>query len=267
MSRYAIGDVQGCSLTLQALLKRISFDSSHSRLWLAGDLVNRGPRSLEALRWAREQSPHLTMVLGNHDLHLIARSLGVGSPKKSDSIQTILEAPDREELIAWLRSRPLLHREDDFLLVHAGLDPSWTPEEAEGLAREVEAALRGPQVGDLLAGLYDKNPARWDPRLTGLPRLQLAMKICSSIRICGPDGTIPFAFNGSPDLAPPGYVPWFAHPRRKSSETTVICGHWAALGLKLAPNLLALDSGCVYGRELSAVRLEDRAVFQEPKAD
>ncbi len=267
MATFAIGDIQGCFQTLQALLKKLPWDPGRDRLWLVGDLINRGPRSLEVLRWAREQSSRLTMVLGNHELHLIARAMGLGRPKKSDTIQPILEAPESGDLIAWLRDRPLLHREGNVVMVHAGLHPAWSISEAESLAREAEAALSGPKAADLINSLYASTVPIWNPNLSGIPRLQATLKILTSIRIIAPNGSIPFQFKGPPAMAPLGYLPWFAVPTRKSAGATVVCGHWASLGLKFGTGLMALDSGCVYGRELTAVCLEDQAVFQQSMLD
>jgi len=267
MSTYAIGDIQGCFKTLQKLIEKIPFDDGRDRIWLAGDLVNRGPRSLEVLRWAKSRGSRLRLVLGNHDLHLIARSLGLAKPKKSETIQDVLDAPDRDELIEWLRGQPLLVREGQVAMVHGGLDPSWSLNEAEALAGEISETLRGPVGPQLLKGLSGELPSKWDPRLKGLERLQLALKIFTSIRICRPDGTFAFPFSGTPQMAPLGYFPWFQIPGRKSAGATVVFGHWAALGLKIESGIIALDSGCVWGRELSAVRLEDQALFQVDNAE
>jgi len=267
MSTYAIGDIQGCYRTLQKLLEQIPYDPGRDRLWLAGDLVNRGPSSLEVLRWAKGCGSRLRLVLGNHDLHLIARAFGIGKAKKSETIQDVLAAPDREELIEWLRAQPILIREGQVAMMHGGLDPSWSLNEAETLAGEISECLRGAQGIQLLQGMSDPLPPKWDPNLRGIARLQLALKIFTSIRICRLDGTFAFPFSGTPQMAPLGYFPWFQIPGRKSAGATVVFGHWAALGLKIEPGIIALDSGCVWGRELSAVRLEDQAVFQQSKVD
>ncbi|MDL1871803.1 symmetrical bis(5'-nucleosyl)-tetraphosphatase [Deltaproteobacteria bacterium PRO3] len=267
MSTYAIGDIQGCFLTLQRLLERIAFDPARDRLWLVGDLVNRGPRSLEVLRWARGLGESVVAVLGNHDLHLLARAAGVTHARRRDSLEQVLQAADREDLLDWLRHRPLLHREGDHALVHGGLDPSWTLEESEGLAREAEAALRGPRGREALAAVYAGRPERWEGSATGTQRLQSTLHILTRIRVCHPDGRIDFAFKGEPEAAPEGFLPWYEIPGRKSRGATLVFGHWAALGLRLMPGALALDSGCAWGRELSALRLEDRAVFQQPCLD
>lgn len=267
MSTYAIGDIQGCFLTLERLLDAISFDPRRDRLWLVGDLVNRGPRSLEVLRWARDLGDRVVAVLGNHDLHLMARAAGVTSPKRRDSLERILQAPDREELLHWLGNLPLFYREGEMALVHGGIDPSWSLDDAANLAREAEEALSGPKFREALAALYRGKPLRWDPNLCGIERSQALLHIFTRIRVCRPDGELDFDFKGPPEEAPAGYLPWFQIPGRRSCEATLVFGHWAALGLRLMPGVLALDSGCVWGRELSALRLEDRSLFQQPCVD
>lgn len=271
---YAIGDVQGCYRTLRRLIRKLPFDAKRDRLWLAGDLVNRGPRSLDVLRWARDEQARLggrfRVVLGNHDLHLIARFLDVRGPKRLDTLDGVLEAADGPELVRWLRRRPLLHREkprgEERVMVHAGLLPSWTPRQAEALARAVERRLRGPEGGSLLTRLGDGGAA-FSARLSPERKLRAALFAFTLLRTCTPAGRPRRDYSGPPDEAPRGFVPWFAVRGRRSRRATVICGHWAALGLSIAPGLVALDSGCVWGRQLSAVRLEDHAVFQAPMAD
>ncbi len=265
MATYVIGDVHGCFDTLKALWPRLGFDARRDRLWLTGDLVNRGPRSLEVLRWAREWSERLgermRVVLGNHDLHLLARHDGYAKARRKDTLEDVLAAPDREELLAWLASRPLIHRDGETLLVHAGLPPSWTPEEAEARARRVEARLRDPQRR---RPLIDRNaePPSGDPAAT----LRADLWAFAGLRTCTVEGE-PCDFKGPPEEAPPGCLPWFRVPARKSAGTTVVFGHWAAMGMRLAADAIALDSGCVWGQCLSAVRLEDRAVFQHPAVE
>jgi len=261
VATYAIGDVQGCFEPLQRLLQRIAFDPDRDRLWLAGDLVNRGPGSLEVLRWARGLGPRLTAVLGNHDLHLLSAALGARPPKPRDTLEPVLSAPDRDELLAWVRGLPLLHREGDRVMVHAGLLPAWSVAEAEELAREAEAAIRGPGLADLLAGLGDA-PSAWSPDLPPAARVRLTIVALTRLRTCTADGVIEPEFSGPPDGAPPGRLPWFEVPGRRSADATVVFGHWAALGLHRAPGVVGLDSGCVWGGALTAVRLEDEAVFQ-----
>lgn len=266
MAIYAVGDVQGCYRTLERLLARLGFDRRSDRLWLVGDLVNRGPRSLEVLRWAREMGDRVTAVLGNHDLHLLGRAAGTRRAKPKDTLDSVLGARDRDSLLDWLRRRPLLHRDGDRVLVHAGLLPAWTVARAEALAREAEAWLREPKA-DALRALARDGPRSWREDLGEKDRMRLAVESFTRLRTCGPDGRICRSFTGAPEQAPDGCLPWFAVPGRSSRGVTVVCGHWAALGLRIEPGLVALDTGCVWGRELTAVRLDDGAVFQEPFAD
>lgn len=267
MATYAIGDVHGCFETLKRLLRRIAFDPREDGLWLVGDLVNRGPRSLDVLRWAAEQDGRIVTVLGNHDLHLLARAAGVSGPKKRDTLDPILEAPDCGDLLAWLRSRPLVHREGETLMVHAGLFPDWTPAEAERLAREVEERLRGEKAPKLLAAIDQKTSERWKDSLSGHERARAALAGFARLRTLEEDGRMCADFSGPPALAPKGCRPWYAFPGRKSAGATVVFGHWAALGLKLGDGIAALDTGCAWGRELTALRLDDWRLFQEPSGE
>jgi len=268
MATYAIGDIQGCFNTLKALLKRFRFDPNLDRIWLVGDLVNRGPRSLEVLRWAAGLGDRVTAVLGNHDLHLMGRAAGVRAPKSHDTLNGILEAPDRETLLGWLASRPLLHREGPFLLVHAGLLPSWSPSHARSLAQEVETQLRGKGREQLLKSLLEDRPILvWNERLSGASRLRVISDALTRMRTCTKEGRMCLGFNGPPQAAPPGCIPWYEVPGRASRSATVVCGHWAALGLSVQAGLVALDTGCVWGGHLTAFRLEDSEIFQEPMGD
>lgn len=263
MATYAIGDIQGCFTSLMALLKRVAFDPAHDRLWLVGDLVNRGPDSLHTLRFVRDLGPAAVTVLGNHDLYLLMVAYGaVRSRAKDDTIQAVLDAPDRDALLGWLRTRPLMHVENGFAMVHAGLLPSWSVPQARALAREVEGALAGPYHADLLHNMWGSEPAAWHPDLRDYARMRVIVNAMTRMRFCTLDGQMDFKVKGEVTKAPKGYVPWFEVPGRKSADTTLVFGHWSALGLRVEPRLLALDSGCLWGRELSAVRLEDRAVFQ-----
>ena len=264
MATYAIGDVHGCLGTLKALLAELPPPSSEDRLWLVGDLVNRGPDSLGVLRWAAESSErlggHFVAVLGNHDVHLLARAAGVAGPKRRDTLERLLEAPDRDELLAWLGRRPLLHREGDTVLVHAGLLPAWSVAEAEARARKAEEALRGPEADALLARYGARGGKRPRARTTAGPDQALA--VLTSLRTVDAGGAPCFGFTGPPVEAPPGLVPWFEAPGRRSAGATAVFGHWAALGLRFAPGVRALDSGCVWGGALTALRLEDGRVWQ-----
>ncbi len=262
MPTYAVGDVQGCFSALQKLMEQIRFNPTEDRLQFVGDLVNRGPHSLAVLRYVKGLGPAAVTVLGNHDLHLLAVAAGIERVRAKDTFQDILAAPDREALLDWLRHRPLLHRERNDVLVHAGLLPQWTVDQAEQLAREVEQALQSDDYRTLLRSYYDRSACRWSDDLTGKPRLSVTARALTRLRICTTDGEMDLAFTGPPQEAPKGYFPWFQVVGRKSADATIICGHWAALGLHLQDNVLALDSGCVYGRQLVAVRLEDRQLYR-----
>jgi bis(5'-nucleosyl)-tetraphosphatase (symmetrical) len=268
MATYAIGDVHGCFATLTRLLSRIGYSPKEDRLWLVGDLVNRGPRSLAVLRWAAELDPgRSVVVLGNHDLHLLARALGLARERRRDTLDPILAARDRDDLLAWLRARPLLHREDGHLLVHAGLLPEWTIAEAESLAREVEGELRGERADRLLGSLRDDLPGPWRAALSGGARRKLALAAFTRLRTLIPGKGLCTEFSGSPEEAPDGCLAWFDVPGRESRNTTVLFGHWAALGYRRRDRVIALDSGCVWGRELTAFRLDDGKVFQVPAGE
>ena len=262
MATYAIGDVQGCFSDLQRLLDHIHFAPASDRLWFVGDLVNRGPDSLKALRYIKSLGTSAVAVLGNHDLFLLAVAEGIATPSAQDTLQPILAAPDRDELLGWVRQQRLLYHESSFVLVHAGLLPQWSVREAEELAREVETALRGPGYKDVLRALYPSKHLQWSSHLTGPTRLATIIKVLTRLRACSTDGRMESSYSGSPDHIPAGFLPWFRIPDRKHDGTTIVCGHWASLGLHCEENLLAIDSGCVWGRQLTAMRLEDRTVFQ-----
>jgi bis(5'-nucleosyl)-tetraphosphatase (symmetrical) len=264
MAIYAIGDVQGSFEELQRLLRAIGFDGDQDRLWFVGDLVNRGPASLATLRFVRDLGARALAVLGNHDLHLLALAHGFAKQRKDDTLGDVLAAPDRDELLDWLRHRPMIHVDADHVLVHAGVLPQWDVATAKALAREVEAELRGPRHREFLAQLYGSRPDRWSESLRGIDRLRVIVNAMTRLRFCTPDGVMEFLTKGETTEAPAGYLPWFDVPGRKSADRTVICGHWSALGLRIAPNLLALDSGCVWGGKLTAIRLEDRRLYQVP---
>lgn len=264
MATFAVGDLQGNVRSLELLLDRIGFDAARDEVWFVGDLVNRGEYSLECLRLVRGLGNAARTVLGNHDLHLLCVAEGLVPARRSDTLSAILTAPDRDELLNWLRSRPLLHREGDWLMVHAGLLPQWTPDQAQSLAGEVQVALLGPDYRGFLAAMYGNSPSSWDDELAGYARLRVIVNALTRLRLCTAQGVMDFAAKGEPTHAPPGFMPWFDVPGRLSLGTKVVCGHWSALGLRLRQDLAALDSGCMWGRALSALRLEDGAVFQVP---
>ena len=262
MSDYAIGDLQGCFAPLEELLEAIAFDRARDRLWFVGDLVNRGPDSLACLRFVKGLGEVATTVLGNHDLHLLCVALGVQRARARDTLDAVLAAPDRDALLDWLRTRPLFHVDGPYAMVHAGLLPQWNIARAAALAREVEAVLSGPGWREFLARLYGDEPRSWDEGLQGMDRLRVIVNAMTRLRVCDALGTMALDFKGEPGEGHDGWMPWFDVPRRASATHAIVCGHWSALGLRVEANLLSLDSGCVWGRSLSAVRLSDRRVFQ-----
>lgn len=262
MPTYAIGDLQGCHAALEKLLDRIGFDPANDKIWLVGDLVNRGPDSVAILRWAMGLGDALVTVLGNHDLHTLAVAEGYVPLHRSDTIQDILDAPDREEMLSWLRRQPLAYMEKGYFLVHAGLLPQWTPEQALALAGEVQDVLRGENYRNFLAHMYGNEPRRWDEGLHGIGRLRLIANAMTRLRFCSVDGVIDFAHKGPLGSQPPDLVPWYEVPARASRDVTVLFGHWSALGLLLRPDAVALDTGCLWSGRLTALRLEDRQLFQ-----
>jgi bis(5'-nucleosyl)-tetraphosphatase (symmetrical) len=264
MALYAIGDIQGCHAEFCQLLDLIAFAPDTDRLWLVGDLVNRGPESLAVLREIRKLGDAATTVLGNHDFHLLTVAAGHRRPHRSDTLDAILAAPDRDELIAWLTARPLVVIEGERLMVHAGLLPQWTPATALMLSREVQAMLASDRAHEFLGVLYGDEPKAWSEELTGYDRLRVAVNACTRLRFCMADGTMEFREKRGPEHAPEGFLPWFAQPTRQSARMTIVCGHWSTHELLLAPNVLMLDSGCLWGGTLTGIRLDDRRVFQVP---
>ncbi len=264
MATYAVGDIQGCCAELRQLLEMVQFDPAHDQLWLVGDLVNRGPDSLAVLRLVRSLGDAAVTVLGNHDLHLLAVAAGVAEPHHSDTLDDILSAPDRDELLDWLRHQRLLHAEGGYVLVHAGLLPQWAVKQAASLAHEVETALRSDDYATFLERMYGNTPHQWDDELTGYKRLRVVVNAFTRMRICTPAGEMEFRFKGELNNIPPGYLPWYEVHGRKSKDATVIFGHWSALGLMVTERAIALDTGCLWGGPMTAIRLEDRKLFQVP---
>lgn len=264
MTLYAIGDIQGCYEELRALLDRIAFDPAMDRLWFAGDLVNRGPASAKTLRFIRSLGDAAVTVLGNHDLHLLAAAEGLRKAGPRDTFADVLAAPDRDELLAWLRERPLLHRDvaRNTVLVHAGLAPQWDIDQAAACAAEIEAALRSDAYRDFLADMYGDRPDLWSDDLTGMDRLRFALNCFTRLRLCDRSGRLHLKDKGGAFGRRDGLVPWFALPGRRSADATIVFGHWSVLGRYLAPGIIALDSGCVWGGALTAVQLDSRAVFE-----
>jgi len=267
MATYVVGDIHGCWQTLQRLLERIGWRPSSDELWLVGDLVNRGPGSLEVLRWAMEHDERLVSVLGNHDLHLLARAAGLVGPRPGDRLNEVLAAPDRGRLLGWLRGRPFVHRRDRAMVVHAGLWPGWSADEAVRLAGDLADRLGGHDGEAFLGRLIRKPRPRWDPNLGGDNGLAAAASIFTRLRVVRADGRPKLGFTGAPDEAPEGFRPWFVNSAVVESGVTVVFGHWAMLGFYRGENATCLDSGCVYGGSLSAVRLDDDRVFHQPVVD
>jgi bis(5'-nucleosyl)-tetraphosphatase (symmetrical) len=253
MATYAVGDIQGCFSALERLIRQLQLDPIKDRLWFVGDLVNRGPDSVSVLRYIKNLGKSAVVVLGNHDLHLLAVAAGCAPIREKDTVQDVLTAPDR----------PVLYREGDFLMIHAGLLPEWSARDAAIYAQEVHAMLQSADCRTFLAALYDdKRARRWSSGMTGMDRSVVIAKILTRLRICTADGTMDLSFKRPPEQAPSGYLPWFQVPSRRNTDATIIFGHWAALGLHLQDKVIGLDSGCVWGRQLTAVRLDDRQVFQ-----
>lgn len=267
MAIYAIGDVQGCYTELVQLIAKLDFDAQRDQLWFVGDLVNRGAESLGVLRLVKSLGDSAITVLGNHDLHLLAVAAGHAKSHPSDTLDAILAAPDRTELLDWLRNQRMLHVAEGHVLVHAGLLPAWTVWRARELAAEVEAALRGKDHDKFFAHMYGNQPAAWDETLEGYKRLRVITNAFTRMRVCTPEGVMEFKFKGEQQAAPHGYLPWFEVPHRASCGTPVIFGHWSALGLLRRSDIIALDTGCLWGGTLTAMRLEDRQVFQVPSSN
>ncbi len=259
MPTYAIGDIQGCDQEFGQLLERIAFDPRADRLWLTGDLVNRGPRSLDVLRRVQALGDSVTMVLGNHDLHLLAAAHDRSALRPDDTLDDILSAPDRDELLGWLRRQPVLHTDTSlgWTMVHAGLAPQWDLPAASACARELEAALRdGHSARQLFAAMYGNRPDRWSDDLAGADRLRFITNCFTRLRFCHTDGRLDLRYKGTLADAPSDLVPWFRIPGRRSAGTRILFGHWSALGYYANEGVLGIDTGCVWGGRLCAVRLD-----------
>ncbi len=262
MDTFAIGDLQGCAGELARLLDRIDAVSPQARLVFVGDLVNRGPASLQTLRRIRALGARARTVLGNHDLHVLAVRQGIRPPSRSDTLDELLAAPDCDDLLDWLRHQPLALMADGHLVVHAGVLPQWSAAQVLTLSGEVEAALHGDHWTDFLRTMYGNQPARWDEGLQGADRLRCIVNALTRMRFCSIDGEMEFATKEGPGRPPAGYLPWFDVPGRLTAGTPVIFGHWSTLGLVQRPNLSGLDTGCVWGGKLSAIRLSDGLLLQ-----
>ncbi len=270
MASYVIGDVQGCHDQLLDLLEHIAFDPDQDRLRFAGDLVNRGPRSLDVLRFVRGLGSAAESVLGNHDLHLLAAAHGMRGPTKGDTLEEILLAPDRDDLLEWLRQRPMMHEDSptDLVLVHAGLPPAWDLDTARACARELEAVLASDRLPEFLAHMYGNEPRRWSPELTGWKRLRYITNAFTRLRYCDARGRLDFSDKRAPGQQDPRLVPWFAAPQRRNRDVAIVFGHWATLCMAqpLDPGwgVLHVDSGCVWGGSLTALREDDLSWFSVP---
>lgn len=262
MATYAIGDIQGCYHAFQALLAKIEFNPMADQLWLVGDLVNRGSGSLQVLRWCYAHQDSLQVVLGNHDLHALVVANGIVRAHKSDTLAALLAAEDCDVLLNWLRQQPLIYQEDNFLMVHAGLLPQWTAAAAVSYGAEVAAALQGSAYLEFLASMYGNLPNHWSESLSGADRLRVITNAMTRLRVCSEQGEMEFAFNGGLSDVPDGLMPWFEVPSRATTEVQVIFGHWSALGLQLRTNIYALDSGCLWGGQLTAMNIHTKAITQ-----
>lgn len=260
MADYAVGDLQGCLEPLKCLLEHVSFDPARDRLWLVGDLVNRGPESLETLRFLYGIKDSVICVLGNHDLHLLAASRKIDRLKKGDTLDDILQAPDRDQLLDWVRQQKLMHydAERNVAMVHAGIPPQWSLKKALKYAGEVEAALRDDAlIEPFLNGMYGNEPAKWSGDLRGVTRLRVITNYFTRMRFCNRDGKLDLKGKEGIETAPPGYAPWFSHKQRKTKSVKIVFGHWAALeGRCDEPDVYALDSGCVWGGSLTMLNLD-----------
>jgi len=259
MTTWAIGDLHGCLAEFERLLARLDFDPDRDRLWFVGDLVNRGPDSLGCLRRARDFGDHAITVLGNHDLHLLATAAGIRRVRSKDTFDDVLEAPDRDELLDWLRLQPLLHRDEvlDFTMVHAGLHRDWDLDIAAGLAAEVETELRKPDCGGLFEYMYGDEPAQWSDRLSGEDRIRVIINVMTRMRFCHPDGSLDLDPTGPPGSQPGDLVPWYEVPDRASAGERIVFGHWSRLGYLSTHGIHALDSGCLWGGRLTALNLDN----------
>jgi len=266
MARYAIGDIQGCYHSLMHLLEQVDFQPGRDSLWLVGDLINRGTGSLEVLRWVYTHRDQVRVVLGNHDLHAIAVAHHIRPPHRFDTLAALFAAEDGSQLLTWLRHQPLMVLEDDFAMLHAGLYPQWTLSQARALAAEVEVMLQSADYLSFLQQMYGNQPAAWDDRLTGIDRLRAITNAFTRMRLLDDTGVMEFAFKGEVQDIPAGYQPWFKVATRQSAQAkqTILFGHWSALGLYQGDGVIALDTGCLWGRQLSAYALDSGDITQVP---
>lgn len=265
MATYAIGDIQGCFEPFMRLLALVEFNPKDDTLWLTGDIVNRGKQSLETLRFIKNLNHRSLMVLGNHDLHVLALAFGVREESQSDTVQDILAAKDKTDLIEWLRHQPLMHVDQtkQMIMTHAGISPLWTSEKAQECAKEIEHALRQDNVAYTLKNFFGAEPALWDDHLEGVARLRCIINYFTRMRFCDAHGRLDFSYKGDIHNAPPGLMPWFSVPHRAVIKEKIIFGHWASLNGKVdLSHIVPLDTGCVWGNCLTAMRLEDGLFFK-----
>ena len=264
MANYIVGDIQGCFDELQKLLDKACFDPKLDTLWLAGDLVARGPKSLETLRFVKSLGPSAVPILGNHDLHLLAISLGVHPLKKKDKTANIFAADDKDELLDWLRRQPLLAEHDDFVVCHAGISPQWTLKQARSAAREVETILSSDNWASLVEQMYSNTPDLWHDNLQGIERYRYIINAYTRMRFCSPDGRLDMLCKQPPnEIKQDNLIPWFKLKKRAKVKKTILFGHWAALMGCQRKDVIGLDTGCVWGGDLTMLRWEDKKYFTQ----
>lgn len=257
MSTYVVGDIQGCLQPLKCLLKKVCFNPDKDMLWSVGDIVNRGPRCLKTLRYLYAMRDNLVLVLGNHDLHLLALAAGVRTASRSDTLDKILKAPDRDTLLTWLVRRPLVHHEHDHTMVHAGIPPQWSVQDALERSREVETVLQSPQCIEFFRQMYGNDPLAWSDELTGMTRLRVITNYLTRMRYCTRDGVLDLDSKGPAPNTGKKVSAWFSHPERKTANDRILFGHWASIeGQTDTPMAIGLDTGCVWGGSMSLYELE-----------
>jgi bis(5'-nucleosyl)-tetraphosphatase (symmetrical) len=261
---YAVGDVQGCFSELETLIRKIGRNNI-DELWLTGDLVNRGPQSLETLRWCVLNQHWIKVVLGNHDLHLLAVAAGIRTQKSGDTLNSILGAPDSEQLLLWLRHQPLAQCNNQYLMVHAGVLPNWRMDYALELNNEVSGSLKSDDWKQFLSTMYGNTPLAWHPALRGPDRARVIINAMTRLRYCTLEGVMEFETKEGLNSAPSGYLPWFDVPNRAAENTKIVFGHWSTLGLLMRDNIKGIDTGCVWGGHLTALRLDNSKVIQTPR--
>jgi len=265
LTTYAVGDIQGCLQPLKHLLNRVEFDATSDHLWSVGDVVNRGPESLETLRFCYSLGSHFRMVMGNHDLHLLAIAHGLRRPSRNDTLDDILKAPDRDELLHWLQQQPMLIEDSGYVMVHAGIPPQWSLDQAKGLAEEMNEVLRCKEKSrQFFEAMYGDTPNIWEDDLSTPVRWRVITNYFTRMRFCSPSGHLELASKSKPDNPPSGYAPWFSYPGRLSQETKIIFGHWAALeGRTGKDHLFPLDTGCIWGGPLRLMNLDTGEYFHQ----